>query len=176
MKRSGRSTFQAKELQRPWGLTCSSNRPVWLNQSNLWARGERWELRVKAAGPIRSSWWALKDFSARWRPDREFWAEIWHNLSYVLKESSFQLLLKKKEQKNWRRSGLKNPPAKEGNIRGKGSVPGSGRSSGGGHGNLLEYSCLENPTDRGAWQVTVQRVAKSAMTEVAEHSGLQGRI
>ena len=42
-----------------------------------------------------------------------------------------------------------------------GSILGSGRSPGGGHGNLLQYSCLENPMDRGAWQATVHRVTKS---------------
>ena len=42
-----------------------------------------------------------------------------------------------------------------------GSIPGSGRSLGGGNGNLLQYSCLENSMDRGAWRVTVHGVAKS---------------
>ena len=42
-----------------------------------------------------------------------------------------------------------------------GSIPGSGRSPGGGLGNTLQYSCLGNPIDRGAWQATVNRVAKS---------------
>ena len=42
-----------------------------------------------------------------------------------------------------------------------GLIPGSGRSSGGGHGNPLQYSCLENPMDRGAWQATVYSIAKS---------------
>ena len=42
-----------------------------------------------------------------------------------------------------------------------GSIPGSGRSPGGGNGNPLQYSCLENPMDRGAWQATVHGVAKS---------------
>ena len=42
-----------------------------------------------------------------------------------------------------------------------GSIPGSGRSLGGGHGNPLQYSCLENPMDRGAWRATVYGVAKS---------------
>ena len=41
-----------------------------------------------------------------------------------------------------------------------GSIPGSGRSPGGGHGNPLQYSCLENPMDRGAWWVIVHRVTK----------------
>ena len=40
------------------------------------------------------------------------------------------------------------------------TIPGLGRSPGGGHGNLLQYSCLENPMDRGAWRATVHRVAK----------------
>ena len=42
-----------------------------------------------------------------------------------------------------------------------GSVPELGRSPGGGHGNPLQYSCMENPTERGAWRATVHRVAKS---------------
>ena len=46
---------------------------------------------------------------------------------------------------------VKNPPANEGDIREAGSIPGSGRSPGGGPGNLLQYSRLENPTDRGTW-------------------------
>ena len=47
-----------------------------------------------------------------------------------------------------------------------GSITGSGRSPGEGNGNLLQYSCLENPMDRGDWQATVHRVAKSwDMTE-----------
>ena len=40
-------------------------------------------------------------------------------------------------------------------------VPGWGRSPGGGHGNLLQFSCLENPMDRGAWQATAHRLAKN---------------
>ena len=42
-----------------------------------------------------------------------------------------------------------------------GSIPGLGRSSEGGNGNLLQYSCLENPMDRGTWQATVHGVTKS---------------
>ena len=47
---------------------------------------------------------------------------------------------------------VKNPPANAGDLRDMGSIPGSGRSPGGGHGNPLKYSSLENPMDRGAWQ------------------------
>ena len=46
-----------------------------------------------------------------------------------------------------------------------GLIPGSGRSPGGGHGNPLQYSCLENPMDRGAWWATVHKVAESDMAE-----------
>ena len=56
--------------------------------------------------------------------------------------------------------GTKNPPANSGNIRDTGSVPGSGRSPGEGNGYPLQSSCLENPMDRGAWQVTVHGVAR----------------
>ena len=56
---------------------------------------------------------------------------------------------------------VKNLPANTGDIRNLGSVPGSGRSPGGGHGNPLQYSCLENPKDRGACWATVHRVTKS---------------
>ena len=50
---------------------------------------------------------------------------------------------------------IKNPPANAGNVRDMGSIPGSGRSPGGGDGNTLQYSCLENPMDRGAWRARV---------------------
>ena len=56
---------------------------------------------------------------------------------------------------------VKNLPASEGDVGDAGSIPGSGRSPGGGNGNPLQHSCLENPTYRGAWQVIVHRVAKS---------------
>ena len=56
---------------------------------------------------------------------------------------------------------VKNPPANAGDIRDVGLILKSGRSPGGGHGNPLQYSCLENPMDRGAWWPTVHRVVKS---------------
>ena len=56
---------------------------------------------------------------------------------------------------------VKNPPASAGDVRYVGSIPGLGRSSGGGHGNPLQYSCLENLMDRGAWWDTVRGVSKS---------------
>ena len=56
---------------------------------------------------------------------------------------------------------VKNLPANAGDIRDAGSIPGSERRPGEGNGNPLQYSCLENPMDRGAWQATVHEVAKS---------------
>ena len=56
---------------------------------------------------------------------------------------------------------VKSPPAKTGDIRDVGLIPGLGRSPGGGHGNALQYSCLKNLMDKGAWQAIVHRVAKS---------------
>ena len=60
---------------------------------------------------------------------------------------------------------VKNLPASAGDTRDVGSVPGSGRSPGRGHGNPVQYSCLENPINRGAWEATVHSVAESNMTE-----------
>ena len=57
--------------------------------------------------------------------------------------------------------GVKKPPANAGDIRDKDSVPGLGRSSGGGHGNPLQYSGLVNPMDRGIWWARVHRVTKN---------------
>ena len=55
----------------------------------------------------------------------------------------------------------KEPPANARDVRVAGSIPGLGRSPGGGHGNPLQYSYLENSMDRGAWQAMVPRVAQS---------------
>ena len=56
---------------------------------------------------------------------------------------------------------VKNLPANAGNTRDAGLIPGSGRFPGGGHGNPLQYSGLENPMDRRAWRATVHGVAKN---------------
>ena len=58
-------------------------------------------------------------------------------------------------------SVVKNLPANSGDV---GSVPGLERSPGEGNGNMLQYSCLGNPKDRGTWQATVHVVAESDMT------------
>ena len=55
---------------------------------------------------------------------------------------------------------VKNPPANAGDLIDLGLIPGSGRSPRGGHGNPLQYSCLENPMDRAFWRATVHAVAQ----------------
>ena len=56
---------------------------------------------------------------------------------------------------------VKNPPVSAGDMRGGASVPRPGRAPGGGYSNAIQYSCLENPMDRGVWWATVHRVTKS---------------
>ena len=56
---------------------------------------------------------------------------------------------------------VKNPPTNAGDIRDAGLIPGLGRSPEEGHGDPLQYSCLENLMDRGAWQAAIHRVTKS---------------
>ena len=61
---------------------------------------------------------------------------------------------------------VKNPPDNAGDIRDVGSIPESGTSPGGVHGNPLQYYCLDSLPDRGAWQATVLGVAELDITEV----------
>ena len=56
---------------------------------------------------------------------------------------------------------VKNLPTNAGDLRDVGSIPGWGRFPGGGHGNPLQYSCLQNPMDREAWRNTVHGIAQS---------------
>ena len=64
---------------------------------------------------------------------------------------------------------VKNPPANVGDTGDMGLIPGSGSSPGEGNGNPLQYSCLENSIDRGAWQATVHGVAKG-QTQLSTHT------
>ena len=66
-------------------------------------------------------------------------------------------------------SVVKNPPANVGDSGDMGSIPGSGRSPGGGNGNPLQFSCLENPMDRGPWWAAAQGVTKS-QTQLNVHT------
>ena len=65
---------------------------------------------------------------------------------------------------------VKNMPANARDLRDMGPIPGSGRSPGGGHGNPLQYSCLGDPMDSGAWQATVHGVAESDTAETTKHA------
>ena len=64
----------------------------------------------------------------------------------------------------------KEPACNARDAGGMGSILGSGRSPGGGHSNPLQYSCLEIPMDRGAWEATVHRCKELDTTEATEHS------
>ena len=87
--------------------------------------------------------------------------------SYFLNRQTKGVPLVRLWMKVWNPGGsqmalvVKNPPANAGDIRDAGSIPGSGRSPGGGHGNPVQYSCLENPMDRGHWWATVHGVSVS---------------
>jgi len=65
---------------------------------------------------------------------------------------------------------IKNPSANAGDLRDVGLIPGSGSSPGEGNGNPLQYSCLEDPMDRGAGWATVHGVTESDMTEAIWHA------
>ena len=69
-------------------------------------------------------------------------------------------------------SSGKEPACHAGDIRVAGLIPGLGRSPGGGHGNQLQYSCLESPMNRGDWQATIHRVSKSQtrLKQVSTHN------
>ena len=69
---------------------------------------------------------------------------------------------------------VKNLPANAGGIRDLGSIPGLGRSTGEENGNSLQYSCVENPMDRGTWRATVHSVAKS-WTRLKQLSTQEGK-
>ena len=71
--------------------------------------------------------------------------------------------------------GVKNPPANAGDTGDSGSIPGWGRFPGGEHGNPFQYSCQENPMDRGAWQVIVHGGAKNK-TQQRTHTQTKNKL
>ena len=106
-------------------------------------------------------------------PERRKGSNGFHSFSGIL--SYFDLLFLILFTRGSTTSGLPSWPsgkesdANAGDRRDAGSVPGSGRSLVGRNGNLLLYSCLENPMDRGVWQVTVRGVAKN-WTQLSTHT------
>ena len=82
------------------------------------------------------------------------WKAICQGLCYQLRLSAHN-----RDQGFPGGSVVKNPPASAGDA---GLIPGPGRSPGGGNGNPLQHSCLENPMDRGAWLATVHEVPKQS--------------
>ena len=83
-------------------------------------------------------------------------------MSFIACREMIHSFLNEASQETFR---VKNPPVNRGGISDSGSIPGSGRSPAGGHGNPLQYSCLQKPMDRVAWQAMVHRNAESDMTE-----------
>ena len=79
------------------------------------------------------------------------WDSVWDSVCKrpFISKSRFEVLV------------VRNLPANAGDVKETGSSPGLGRSPGGGNGNSLQYSCLENPKDTGAWQATVHGIANS---------------
>ena len=71
---------------------------------------------------------------------------------------------------------VKNLSVNAGDVRDTASVPGLGRSPGGEHGNPVQYSCLEHPIDRGAWQAMVHRVTQSwtQLKQLSMHACMAG--
>ena len=120
---------------------------------------------------VRGAWWAIVLQVAKSRTWLKQWTEIVSLHFWSLKiqnqdVSRAVLPLKALGQGSlsfWASQVapvLKNPPANAGDIGDVGSILGSGRFLGGGHGNPLQYSCLENLIDRGTWRAVVHRVSK----------------
>ena len=105
------------------------------------------ELTIRKLLP--SYWWTWP--SQTWSPDSGLDARLtWLEINRGQWDWAFQVVLV-----------VKNLCANAGDVRDAGLIPGSGRSTGGGHGNPLEYSCLENPMDRGAWWAMGHRITES---------------
>ena len=118
-------------------------------------------LTVTEPSSVRISGWGPDTAGFQQPPDS---ASLAHSLRavYTYSTPTISYLAASMFAKGFRSgSVVKNPPANAGDAGDTGSVPGLGRSSGGGSGNPLQYSCLENPLDRGAWRVIVQGIVKS---------------
>ena len=110
--------------------------------------GQRWSTKIK----LKKRWKFMENRKSMGRrgESQDGGDRRGHNDRWVIRLRASQVVLV-----------VKNPPTNAGDIRTEDLIPGSGSSHGGGHGNSLWYSYLENPMDRGAWRVTVHRVTKS---------------
>ena len=134
-----RKCFQITSLLRGWCSVFSHFSRVWLcDPMDHGPPGSS----VHGILQVRTLEWVAISFSSDkvWSEGKGLISRIW--------ASQVALVVKKL-------------PANAGNVRTAGSIPRSRRSPGGGHGNSLKYSCLENPMDRGAWKAAVYRVPKS---------------
>ena len=140
---------------------------------------------------------ALKMFNVHWKPNY-LYKQLWFLLFFIcprffkLENNCFYNVVAVSAVHQWESviiipSGVsqvvlvvKNPPANAGDIRDIGLIPELGRSPGGGHGNPLQYSCLEYPLDRGAWRATIHAVAKSRTwlnwLSTAQHSLMRASL
>ena len=140
---------------------------------------EAWQAAVHG---VAKNWTQLSDWTElNMIPNKCLACHIWVCFYWSrLQSSTFMLCL---GLKNKRTKGslpvVKNLPDNAGDIRDAGSILELGRSPGGGCGNPLQYSCLENPTDSGSWWATIHRVAESRiwlkwLSTHATHTSLRG--
>ena len=115
--------------------------------------------RLKAGGEVDDRRWD------GWMASPTRWTWVWASSGsqwWTGKPGMLQSIRSQRVGHDWvTELNWKNPPANAGNVRDTSLIPELGRSSGGGYGNPLQYSCLENSMNRRAWQATVHRIAKS---------------
>ena len=137
--------WQRCEVEKREDFRCALTRGCWLRGAVSKSRNGKSKALIGAAG-LAVSLVALtvKNLQCR-RPEFDPW---FRKIAWRREWASQVVLL------------VKNPPADAGGVRDLGSILGPGRSPGGRNRNPLQYSCLENPMDKGAWQATVRRVTK----------------
>ena len=137
--------------------------PEAVQREKFWMQ---WEFPVGET--LNPSLWTSKDrYDQLWKRKGavvlscDHSSQPWLNTLQNLGEKSPEWDLKIVERASQVAVVVKNLPANAGDIRDAGLIPELGRSPGRGHSNSLQYSCLENPMDRGAWRATVHRVINS---------------